>query len=75
MELSGGTLAGKASIEVIDELLPLYDVNVSLSVQGKIESVKCVPDGDELEFSQKADYIEFVLPKLQCHQMIEIKYS
>ncbi|MEN7972722.1 MAG: alpha-amylase family protein [Verrucomicrobiota bacterium] len=75
MELSGGTLAGKASIEVIDELLPLHDVNVSLSLPEKVESIKCVPDGTDLEFVQNGSTVEFTLPKLLCHQMIELRYS
>ncbi|OHB47780.1 MAG: hypothetical protein A2Y10_13310 [Planctomycetes bacterium GWF2_41_51] len=76
MNLSGGTVAGKAiSVEVIDDLLPLYDLKVSLSIPEKIKSVICVPESSKLEFSQKADCVEFVLPKLQCHQMIEISYS
>ena len=76
MELSGGTVSGKtSSVEVIDELLPLCDVKVLLSVPEKVGSVICVPDGDELEFSQKAGCVEFVLPRLQCHQMIEIQYA
>ena len=76
MELSGGTVSGKtSSVEVVDELLPLYDIKISLSVPEKVERVKCVPDGDELEFSQQAGCVEFVLPKLQCHQMLELEYS
>ncbi|MEN7974158.1 MAG: beta-galactosidase, partial [Verrucomicrobiota bacterium] len=59
MELSGGTLAGKASIEIIDELLPLHDTKVSLSLPEKVESVKSVPDGTDLEFVQNGSTVEF----------------
>lgn len=75
MELSGGTLAGKASIEIIDELLPLHDVRVSLSLPEKVESIKCVPDGSELGFVQKDGRVEFTLSRLVCHQMVEIEYE
>jgi len=61
------------SIEVIEEILPLYGIQVSVVVSGKIKSVICVPDKSELEFCQVDDHVEFVLPKLQCHQMIELK--
>lgn len=74
LELSGGTLAGKTCIEIIDELLPLYDINVSLSLREKIKSVQCVPDGEELELTQEGDNLQFVLPKLQCHQMIKVGF-
>ena len=75
IELSGGTVSRSTScVEVIDELLPLYDLKVRLSVPEKVESVICVPDGRGLEFSQEEKTVEFLLPRLQCHQMIEIKY-
>lgn len=74
MELSGGTVSGETrSIEVIDELLPLHEVKVSAKLSAKVASVTCVPDGDKLEFEQKEGRLEFVLPKLECHQMIELK--
>ena len=53
MELSGGALTSKVSIEIIDELLPLFDEGVSLSIPEKVEIIKCVPDGNELEFQKK----------------------
>ncbi len=74
MELSGGTVSGKTqSVEVIDELLPLHDIKVSINISDKIKAVTCVPDGKKLDFEQKDGNIEFVLPKLECHQMIELK--
>ena len=75
MELSGGTLAGKTSIEIIDELVPLYNINISLNTPTKIECVRCVPSGEKLDFNQKDNSLEFILPKLQCHQMIEFNSS
>lgn len=74
IELSSGVLAGKAPIEVIDELLPLCDIKVSMSIEEKVKSVKCVPEDCELVFTQNNNCVEFVLSKLQCHQMIELKY-
>ena len=75
IELSGGTLAGKASIEIIDELLPFHDVEVSLSLPENVESIKCVPDGGKIEFHQENGRVGFTLPNLLCHQMIEVKWG
>lgn len=75
MELSGGTLAGKAPIEIIDELIPLYNINILFRISAQIEYVRCVPSGNELDFNQKGGFLEFTLPKLQCHQMIELKLA
>lgn len=62
------------SVEVIDELLPLYDVNISVRAPSIVKNVVCVTSGENIEFVQKDNYINFVLPKLQCHQMIEINF-
>lgn len=73
LSLSGGTVSDRTQgVEVIDELLPLHDVRVAVQTPGTITSVACVPDGKALDFIQKDGHIEFVLPKLECHQMIEI---
>ena len=58
---------------MIDELLPLHDVKVLAKLPERVKSVTCVPNGEKLAFEQKDDSIEFVLPKLECHQMIELK--
>ena len=75
LTLSGGTVSGRNDgIEVIDELLPLYDVKVSMMLSEKIKSVICVPSGDKLIFEQSNNEIRLVLPRLECHQMIQLTY-
>ena len=64
-----------ASIEIIDELLPLYNVKVSVKVPVRVKDVYCVPQGEKLEFSKTGDCIEFALAKLECRQMIELKLA
>jgi hypothetical protein len=76
MDLSGGTVsAGGVNIEVIEDILPLYDVKVSLKLNQKLHSVTLVPTGEVLEFSENEDRYEFSIPKLECHQMVELKYN
>jgi hypothetical protein len=64
-------LSNTRNIEVIEEILPLYDVKVSVKMPEKVKNVICVPEGKRLDFVRNCGRIEFVLPKLQCHQMIE----
>lgn len=76
LSLSGGTVTDDLkSIEVIDELLPLYGVNVCMRISEEIKSVKTVPQNKSLKFTLKDGCINFVLPKLECHQMIELTAS
>jgi hypothetical protein len=41
----------------------------------KIDEVKLVPDGKILDYELNNDRIDFVLPELNGHEMIEISYS
>jgi len=62
------------TIEVIEEIVPLYDIRVTLRL-GKVavKSVRLVPEGKALDFTKGKDgTISFTLPKLLCHQMVEI---
>lgn len=60
-------------VEVIDELLPLHDIPVSVSLPQPVQNVRCVPEGDVLAFNQKEGRVTFTLPRLECHQMIELQ--
>ncbi len=76
LSLSGGTVSDRIQgVEVIDEILPLHDVNVTVRVPHAVASVTCVPDGKALNFTQEDGCVRFVLPKLECHQMIELRHA
>lgn len=62
------------NIEVIEDLTPIFDIPVSLRVQGEVASVRVVPDGAALPFERVGDKISFTVPKICCHTMIEISY-
>jgi hypothetical protein len=71
--LRGGSVRGCAPIEVIEELTPLADLRVTVRPAKPVASVRLVPDGTALAFDKRADgSIGFTVPKLLCHQMIEL---
>lgn len=73
MHLAGGTTAGShASIEVIEELLPLSDTQVTLRGLPKIARVTLEPQGEDLAFGQGGDQLEISVAKFTCHQMIAL---
>ncbi len=74
IKLSGGNLSRETTgVEVIDDIIPLHNVAVSVEVEQPIKSVRSVPDGVDLDFSQSDNRVEFTLPELECHQMIELQ--
>ncbi len=64
---------GIDSIEVIEDIVPLYDVEVALRLPQRVGSVRLVPSGESLEFKQSGSRIQFTVPRLECHQMIELQ--
>lgn len=72
MNLNAGTIAGKSGcIEVVEDLIPLHDVEVELAIDGSVESVRLQPQNQQIPFAQK-DRLTFKVDRLLCHQMVEI---
>jgi hypothetical protein len=61
-------------IEVIEDVIPLYDVRVSVRVPGEVTAVACVPEGRALAYEQRGNRVEFVVSELVGHQMVEISF-
>lgn len=58
--------------EVIEDIVPLYNVKVTVKCE-KPEKVTLVPQMTEIPFEYKENTLSFTVPKLMLHQMTEIK--
>jgi hypothetical protein len=56
--------------EVIEDIQPLYQVEVQLNIKDKANKVYLAPQMEELEFSYEQEAVRVVVPKLENHQMI-----
>jgi hypothetical protein len=61
--------------DVIEDVIPIFDVKVSVRVPREVREVVCVYEQDPLEFEQNMGRVEFVLPKLEGHQMIALMFE
>jgi hypothetical protein len=57
-------------LDVIEDVIPLYNVKVSLRVDKAVTAVTCVPDGQALDFQVQHDRLQFVVPQIIGHQMV-----
>ena len=64
----------KAALEVIDEIVPLNDVKCTVRLNKPVESVKLVPENQQLPFEIAENAVSFTVPQVMCHQMIELSY-
>lgn len=60
-------------IEVIEDILPVYNTEVSLNLPITAKKVYLAPQMKELDFEQEKDTIRYIIPKLECHQMVVIE--
>ena len=61
-------------IDIIEDVIPLYDVRVSVRTGRPVKTVTCVPDGEALPFEWRNYRVSFVVPKIEGHQMIELTF-
>jgi hypothetical protein len=58
--------------DVVEDVVPLYELNVSVRSQGNVRKVALVPQNTRVPFKVVNGRIEFSIPELRGHQMIEI---
>lgn len=62
-------------LDIIEDVIPLHDVTVSVRVPKKVESVRCVPQGEALPFEAGDGVVTWRLPRLVGHQMVEVRFE
>jgi hypothetical protein len=63
------------TIDIIGDVIPLFDLKVSVKVPRRVRSVQVVPQGKNLDQSQEGDRVEFVVPRLNGHEMIALNFT
>jgi hypothetical protein len=62
-------------IEVIEDILPLYGVEVCIAASHPVKKVYLAPEMEELPFLQEAGKVSYMVPRLECHQMVVLEYE
>ncbi len=60
--------------EVIEDIMPVYDIFLSFKTDKKIKRVYLPLDDKEIDFTQNNGIVEFRVPKLLCHNTILLEY-
>ncbi len=58
--------------DTIEDVIPLYNTDVSVRVDQPVTAIRLVPGGPELAFTQENDRVNFIVPVIPGHQMVEI---
>ena len=64
----------RGAAEIIDEILPIYDIPAEIRIAEPVKAVRTVTSGEVLSFTQENGVVRFTVPKLQCHECVVIEY-
>jgi len=60
---------------VIEDVIPIYDLKVSVKAGRTVREVLAVPGDRKLAFEARGGRVHFTLPKLEGHQMIALELA
>jgi len=63
------------AFDVIEDVIPIYDLKVSVKAGRTVREVLAVPGDRKLAFEARGGRVHFTLPKLEGHQMIALELA
>lgn len=72
--LYGSPVKRGENVEVIEDIIPVYNIDIKLKSNTMPKSVTLVPEKIKLPFEHKEGYIAFTVPEVNCWQIAEISY-
>ena len=64
----------RGGLELIEDLVPLYDIPVALRVPEPVKRAVLIPDDVELPFTRDADAVRVTVPRLHMHAAVVFEY-
>ncbi len=62
------------NIQIIEDILPVYNTEVSIKMDKKAKSVYLAPQNKPIEFIQDGNKLSYKVDCFECHQMVVIDY-
>jgi hypothetical protein len=72
IRLSGGNASCGRSVEVIEELPPLRNAEVTLRLP-MVKTANLAPSGAAVGLERNGDMVTVRIPEFSCHQMVELQ--
>lgn len=63
------------SVEIIEDIVPLYDVSAEVRIDRPLERVYLAPQMTELSYTEQDGVVAYTVPKLECHQMVVLQFA
>ena len=63
-----------SGVEVIEDIMPVYNINCTLNLTKKIKNVYLAPQRTPIPFVCENGKVSFLVEKVDCHQMVVLEY-
>ena len=61
------------NVEVIEDIIPLYDVQLSIKTDEKPNRVYLAPQNEDVTFTYECGRVNVTVKKIECHQMVVLE--
>ena len=65
----------RGKVEVIEDIVPIYNIDVRFKTDKKIKKCYFAPNGEELAFTQEGEWVSYTVPKIECNAVVVIDYE
>lgn len=73
--LYGAQVRRGEDIEIIEDILPIYDVKVDLQIPKEVKRVYLAPQMEDVHYEVDDEgVLHYTVPKVECHQMVVVDY-
>ncbi|MDG0792646.1 beta-galactosidase trimerization domain-containing protein [Cohnella ginsengisoli] len=62
-------------VEIVEDLLPVYDVQCEVRTDRAIAGIRLVPQMTELPYEMRNGAVTYTVPVVECHQMVELRWA
>ncbi len=62
-------------VEIIEDIVPVYDIESTVFVPQDIQRVYLAPSMEEIPFENDGHSTTYTVPKVDCHQMVVLDYK
>ena len=64
----------RGNIEVIEDIIPIYNVSLEVNFPREIKNVYLAPSKEKIDFEQNNGHVKLLVPKVECHAMVIFEY-
>ena len=61
-----------AHTEVIEDIVPLYNVELQIKLDKEVKNAYLAPSGEKIAFTQENGCVKLCVPRVECHAMIAL---